>query len=75
MNTVSNLLTVAEAATDQIEIAYESGHGQANDLEDKVVIALDLLNSIEDMLMEKSSQASNDMEWPSQADVARLFGT
>lgn len=73
MNTISNLLTIAEAATDQIEIAYESGHEQADELKDKMVIALGLLDNIEAMLAENSSPAQGTIEWPSQEEVVRLF--
>ena len=79
MNTISNLLTVTEAATDQIETAYDSGHRQIQCLEDKVVIALGLLDNIESMLAEDISADTQDnnevIDWASSADVIRLFGT
>lgn len=77
MKTLTSLLTIAEAATDQIETAFEHDltQDEASELNEKAAITMQLLNNVEAFLKSESSDVSLTKGLPSGDQIERLFGT
>lgn len=78
MKTISSLLTIAEAATGQIEVAFESDRSADNvaELQERAAIAIELLNNLEAHLMTDAALAEVSIPVvPTGDEIERLFGT